>query len=236
MKSLKITLFFSILFMSLSAFAGEPGAIGESLKGRRGREDKLIMDLTLGASFRFVKVPVSANTVVVDYLSKLKNGFNANASVAYYFTDRGIGAMYDVFHTSNSLSPIERYNVDGTTDVGKLSDDIYINYYALTYNQKISNRSQSFTFRMTMGIGYLTFSNRGEFIEPVTIKGQSIGGSLHFAGDFRVADHFFIGVKAGILGGTLKDPEVNGITRPTLTGQGESLGRGSVGVVFRVSF
>lgn len=136
------------------------------------------------------------------YYKKMKNGYNINIDLSYYFTSHiGIGVKGNMFNTKNS---IDIYDVE-TYEYGKLSDDISIYYVGpfFTMHNFCGRRKQNI-FYFNASLGYLRYSDDNIVInDAISIKGNSVGMCADVGYDFGISKSFAIGFQLSLMYGSL---------------------------------
>lgn len=235
MNKALILILLAINGYSLSSAAVDPST-NESLllSGRGRRYEHFRFELSYGVGKRFIQTPAISDQVLYNYIEKLKKGANLSISGTYFLNEsNGLGLSVDDFSTKNHLYPVTVTYGDGTKATGELSDNMNITFYALTYSARRQNPAQTGTFLFTAGLGYIRVINKAVLINPMHITGQSLGSSLHVNYELKAADHWYIGIKAGILSGMLTEVIVNGSKRTAPESGGESLLRGTLSAGIR---
>lgn len=161
-----------------------------------------------GWSYRFGQIPRNLPREMKDYLNELKSGYNYGLDLSYYFTEyMGIGFKYSVYKSKHDAL-ITLYET-GSPVTTKTSDDISINFIGPFFTARFLNQSKKNAFIASSGIGYSQYINNGFYLEPMSIKGSTIGFSADFGYDFGITERFAIGIQVSVLTGILTQYELS---------------------------
>lgn len=133
-----------------------------------------------------------------DYLNELRSGTAFHANLAY-FPNRliGVGFHYSLFQTKNDGGLIAVSNSQGTT-IGKLSDDIRIQYFAPSIQVKLGQVSNVFNLNSSFGLGFARYHNNAVFIDPHIIKAESLGSHAYLWLEVNLGKHFALTAGGGL--------------------------------------
>jgi len=166
-----------------------------------------------GWSNRFARIPDNVPTEIADYLSESKSGFHYGGDIALYFSENsGFGLRYSAYNSDHQID-IFLENEDGTTMTGILRDDIAIHFIGPFYSARFFNLNKRNCLVMNFGVGYLGYLNDGMLIDPLLLKGNTLGFSWDFAYDNRIAENLALGLQVSFVLGTLREYEITYLSR-----------------------
>ena len=117
---------------------------------------------------------------------ELREGAFIDARVNYFLNSEvALGLLYSSsrYQTNSSTSVVVSLP-SGTDLVGDLSHNRFLNYYALNVGFRLDQTSTNISFQIDLGLGVLSFEDRGEFIGTYRLSSNSIGG--HFSASFNL--------------------------------------------------
>lgn len=201
------TAFTSLLLsaISLCTFAQKAPGPGKLAK------EKFRFELNYGYGREIVKTGSTGSAFLDNYIKDLKNGSNFSVGAGYFFTHRGVGLSIEQFHHKNSTAATVVYD-DGTQESGILKDDIKVTFYGVSYLIRYQNRFQTSTFMTSIGLGYIAFDNRAAAFDPIHLSSATAGLNFNLNYEYKVTDHLHVGIKAGLLSGSLSSMTVDGKT------------------------
>jgi hypothetical protein len=202
--SILITLF---LLLALTAdaqrYRGYGGGYG------RGYDDdykQFRIALQGGWSYRTAEVAPGLPAELKNYFEGLRPGFHFAGSASFFFNSRwGLGALYSFYHGGNSMTNVTVTDLTtGKQITGGMSDDISINFIGPVFTSRyILGRNNNMHLLGSVGVGYMSYKDDGLLITPYVVNGSTVGVSFGLGFDVAVSEKVFVGIEAGLVGGTL---------------------------------
>ena len=156
-----------------------------------------------GGGYRLGRLPDGIDAPTRDYLSALKWGFSYGAEATYFFGETmGIGVKYHNFHASNKAEGTLTLN-DGTVRTGTMSDNQAFSFLGPIISYRAVDSDARNAFYMTMGGGYMTYKNDGRVIDPVVMKGNTLGAVFELGYDYGLSEHLYFGATLSLFSGKL---------------------------------
>jgi hypothetical protein len=153
-----------------------------------------------GPSYWFTTPDKSLPSFLQKYNNELNYGSNLDADVSYYFNHRfGIGLNYNSFNTSNVLENINRTLPNGTIEYGRLVDNISIQYFGPSFNQRVISLNKKHVIITRLSIGYLLSNNNAIAFTPYTIKSSTLGVMESVGYDYAILPNMAIGVQINFI-------------------------------------
>lgn len=158
-----------------------------------------------GGAYRIGRVYAALGDDVKNYLKKLKFGPAYGVDATYFFSENyGAGVQFSSMYAFNREFFQIAYE-DGTLQTGYLEDRLNITYAGPLFSVKSASPSGRHLFLANYGLGYLSYRDAAEFIQPYTLKGATLGCRLELAYDFRLTGNFFIGALLSLTSGKIYD-------------------------------
>ncbi len=191
-----------------------------------------------GYSFRTARIDENADAVLRQYIKGVKSGYHLEASYTYFYNKKyGIGLVYSNFAASNRMDDITLTDNFGNTVNTYMSDDMTITFVGPSFTWRYPNINNENVFYADYSLGYMGYVNKSHLVEDVTISGNTLGANLGIGYDIKLNKNFQLGLKANLLGGTLKKLTLKSDTRTKVVnlkeGEYESLLRIDFSVGFR---
>lgn len=237
MRTLKVLAALLFCALSFPAFSVKPGS-GLSLREygpRKTFKQPWRIELNYGIGRRFNSVDATADVGNYEYFSALRNGIDASVSLSYLGRIGGFGFCGGGFNFQGKKDDFNYTDSTGHTSIVKRTDNYQINFYGLSYTLRMWNQVGKSAAYLGLAVGYITYSHYGVMVKPYQIKGDTYGFNLSAGYDQRLFNHVYLGVKASVLGGNLRDPKVDG-KQTYVIGRGENLMRGSLTGGLRFTF
>jgi hypothetical protein len=157
-------------------------------------------DISIGYGYRIASLKSELSAHSPDYADQLRLGFTLDASFDFFVTKKlGLGGKYSQYQTSNSD--------------GKFADDIRIIFLGPTISKLNEFADSKGYLYSSLSVGLLNYDNRAVIDgRNAIIKGSALGISLSIGFDIFITGKTTIGLKGGILAGSIKQVEVNSET------------------------
>lgn len=164
---------------------------------------KFRISLGGGFSYRTAKVASTVPSELVDYMKKLKLGFNFYADGAGYFNRFiGLGGSCKWFRTSASMEGI--FNVNGNMlHTGTISDNINILFVGPMFSARFLNKTKRHALHLNASIGYMGYWDDAILVYPYRIQGNTVGFVSEIGYDVRITDDLLIGFQLSAVSGVL---------------------------------
>lgn len=175
---------------------------------------KFRMVVNGGYGYRPVKVAETGKEVIDTHNKKLKKGLVYGAEAAYYFSENlGIGVKYSNMRSSAKDRVVVTDDA-GNSRTGMYSDVIDMSFIGPVINGYKMSWDQKHVFAFGYGIGYLGYVDDGMVIDPMSIKGWTLGQSINIGYDYRLTGKLYLGAELAGITGVLTSCEVteNGVT------------------------
>ena len=227
-----------------------PGQISK-VKGESNRPI-LFFSGNYAYSYRLAKIPSNYPSFVAEYIRKLKSGTSWGLDIGFFVNEQtALGFTYNRYNSSMTYNNVMYTFLDPDTSiVGKMSDNITIEYYAPTIFFNFTNFEESIRFSLSASIGIVKFENNAEApildainnkveIGHMELKGESIGLGLGASVNFKLDKNIYIGPKVDIFTGVIQSLSYKDKYRKETLhaeGEGESMVRISAGGALRFYF
>jgi len=171
-----------------------------------------------GLSYRTAKLANNIPSDFEKYMKELKSGSHYGLDVSYFFSEQlGLGIKYSVYNSRNEIDNVSVTRPDGSTQYGKMSDNISINFIGPFISTRLLNGNKKKSFLMNFGIGYLGYKDNTVLINDYTIKGSTIGPCWDIGYDIGISKNLAIGFQLSYTIGALSQFDVSdGITTKTV--------------------
>ena len=157
------------------------------IASRRFRKEYETFQIAVQAGYSWI---LSADDLYGDEFESVYDEMRGGGFIdvrANYFlnSEVGLGVIYSRSrYQTNSSTPVLVNLPSGTDLVGDLSHDRSLNYYALNVAFRLDQSSSNMSFQINVGLGVLSFEDRGEFIGAYRLNSNSMGG--HFSASFNL--------------------------------------------------
>jgi hypothetical protein len=176
-------------------FFSIPDVPPDKVKNVDGNYQKLRIGGYGGWSYMTGKISSNVHPFLREYLKDLKSGYHFGGDFVGFISENiGFGAKYSRFRTTNELIIYVYDPITGQGNIGKLRDDITIQFFAPTFTSRFSSANKKINFLSDISIGYLTYKNKATEIYNFTLKGRTVGGLLDLGVDFSVAKNLSLGL------------------------------------------
>jgi hypothetical protein len=171
-----------------------------------------------GLSYRTAKLADNIPSDFEKYVKELKSGYHIGLDLSYYFSEQlGIGIKYSVYKSKNEIDNVSVTRPDGSTQYGKMSDNISINFIGPFISTRLLNGNKKNSFLMNLGIGYLGYTDNTLLITDYTIKGSTVGLCWDIGYDIGISKNLAIGFQLSYMIGTLTQYDISdGTTTKTV--------------------
>jgi hypothetical protein len=161
--------------------------------------------ITGGWSNRIAKISKEVLDDFKSYMNDLKSGSHYNLDFSYYFTELvGVGLKYSTYLSKNEIDNVYQTLPDGSTQYGKMSDDIRIDFIGPFFSMRYLNASKKNCFLMNFGLGYMGYKDKGIVVsQNGAIKGYTAGFCFDIGYDMGISKNFALGIQLSLFGGTL---------------------------------
>jgi hypothetical protein len=162
-----------------------------------------------GWSYRVGKISKSIPDDLRDYTKNLKSGTGYGIDLSYFASEEfGFGIKYSAYLSKNQANIVVS-NPDGSSQSGKMSDNISIVFVGPTITSRSMNINKRNSLVTTLGIGYLGYNDEAVLITDLKIKGSTIGFCGDITYDLGLSDSFAIGIQLSYKMGTLMKYKVS---------------------------
>jgi len=145
----------------------------------------------------------------VQFLRFINRRFLINRYVA-------LGAKYSLLITKDEVNNVIFYYEDGTSEIGKIAERLFIHYIAPNIFLKAGKSDGKLFFVFDGSMGCFVYRNYGTMVhDDFILKGAAFGISVNPGIDFKVTPNFALNIKLGLLLGT--------VNRMTMDYRGETL-------------
>ena len=198
-------LFFLVLIL-------EPSVLAQSVNDGAPRFRIAIQG---GYGYRLGKNVKTGQNVVDQHNKRLMNGLAYGADMTWYTSsDIGFGLKYSNMHSKSEDMVTITYD-NGTVVSGEYRDVVDIRFFGPTFSSRYVSPNNKWIFLINCGIGYLSYVDNGRVIDPMSIKGGTLGACVDANIDLRLMNSLYLGASVGLIRGTLTSYNVteNGSTQ-----------------------
>lgn len=175
------------------------------LEGMRYSPFRLVINAGLG---HFLGKDGDIPSSLKDYYNDLRNGKLLGVEATWFWNrSSGMGIEFQTFNAKNETDITVSYE-DGQVEFGKLSDDIQIDYYALSWNSRYVFPSRLHSFLSSLSMGYVSYKNDYKILEPFTIKGGAFGMKYSIGYDYCFAPGWALGFSTSLFFSTLQSATI----------------------------
>ncbi len=152
--------------------------------------------------------PVNTNVSheLQGHIKGFRSGYHLGADFTFFPAESfGIGVKYSLFRTGHESDNLYVTSPKtGQTGTGKIKDDITLHYIGPSLCLQTSSVRQKVNVIAEISMGYLSYTNKAVVIDPFTLSGGTLSGSLALGADFRIreglAAGFYISYTSGLFG------------------------------------
>ncbi len=186
--------------------------------------------ITGGWSYRVAKLAKNIPSDFEQYIKDLKSGYQYGLDLSYYFSEQlGFGFKYCNYRSKNEIDNVNVTLPDGSSQYGKMSDDISINFIGPFFSTRLLNADKKNSLLMNLGIGYMGYKDKAVLISDFLIKSNTLGLCWDIGYDIGLSENFAIGFQFSYMIGTLTQYKLSdGVNTQTVKlekGNFESLSR-----------
>lgn len=121
-----------------------------------------------------------------DLYDDMRGGVFIDGRLNVFFNDEiGLGFLYSRSnYDADSEAMVVATLPSGNMLTGELGHDRRVNYFALNLAYRVSKPLSNFNLQLDVGLGYLNFEDKGEFIGGYTLTSGALG--MHLSGSFHL--------------------------------------------------
>jgi hypothetical protein len=171
-----------------------------------GREvyPRIRLALTGGWGYRIAKLADNVSGDFKQYINDLRSGTQYGGDINYYFSEQvGLGLKYNVYQSKNEIGSIYVVQPNGSTQYGKMSDNIIIDFIGPSISTRLLNEKKKNALLLNLAIGYLGYMDNAVLINNYTFKGNTVGMVWDIGYDVGISENWAIGFQFSYLIGTL---------------------------------
>ena len=202
----------SLFFLCFLVLMIEPSALAQSVNNGAPRFRLAVQG---GYGYRLGKNVESGQSIVDEHNKRLKNGLTYGADLTWYTSgDIGFGLKFSNMHSKSEDMVTVTYD-DGTMASGEYRDVVDMRFFGPIFSSRYVSPNNKWIFLINCGIGYLSYVDNGRVIDPMSIKSGTLGVCADAGIDLRLMNSLYLGVSAGMIGGSLSSYSVteNGQTQ-----------------------
>ena len=156
-----------------------------------------------GYGYRLGKLRESGQDVIDQHNKKLKWGFVCGADATWFTSnDFGFGLKFHNMRSSAEDAVTVTY-ADGSSKSGMYRDVVDLRFLGAIASTRSVTPSGKWIFIVDFGLGYLSMIDNGRMIDPVSIKGGTLGYCVDAGVDFRLMNKLYLGLSVNTICGTL---------------------------------
>ena len=190
----------TIIFLLLIACISGRIASAQTISGEAPRFRIAVQG---GYGYRLGKVQETGQSIIDQHNKKLKWGLVYGADATWFISnDFGLGLKF------NNLRSTAEDAVTITYDTGSSKSGIYRDVVDLRFlGAMAASRSVTpngrWIFLIDCGLGYLSLTDNGRVIDPMAIKGGTLGVCADAGVDFRLMNKLYLGLSVNAISGTV---------------------------------
>ena len=156
-----------------------------------------------GYGYRLGKYQDTGQSIVDQHNKRLKKGFVYGADMNWFTaSDMGFGLKYSNMHSKSEDMVTITYD-NGTVESGEYTDMVDLRFIGPTFASRYVSQDNRCIFLLDFGLGYLSYTDNGRVIHPMSIKGGTLGFCADAGVDFRLMNSIYLGATFSMIGGTL---------------------------------
>ncbi len=160
-----------------------------------------------GWSYRIARLADNIPSDFKPYMEDLKSGYHYGGDISYFFSEQlGFGFKYYNYLSKNEIE-IYVNQANGTTQYGKMSDNISINFIGPSFSSRFLNQNKQNSFLLTLAIGYMGYKDDATLITDFSLKGGTLGLCWDIGYDIGLSKELSIGFQLSFLLGVLREYE-----------------------------
>ena len=145
-----------------------------------------------GYGYRLGKVQESGQDVIDQHNKKLKWGFVYGADATWFVAnDLGFGLKFSNLRSKAEDAVSITYD-DGSSKSGMYRDVVDLRFLGAVASTRSVTPSGRWIFLVDCGLGYLSLVNNGRIIDPMAIKGSTLGFCADAGVDFRLMNKLYL--------------------------------------------
>lgn len=157
-----------------------------------------------GWSYRVAKLADNIPSDFEQYMKDLKSGYHYGLDLSYYFSEQlGFGFKYYNYRSKNEINNVYVTLPNGSTQYGKMSDDISINFIGPFFSTRLLDSNKKNSFLINLGIGYMGYTDKAVLISDFIIKGSTVGLCWDIGYDIGLTENLALGFQLSYMIGTL---------------------------------
>lgn len=157
-----------------------------------------------GWSYRVAKLADNIPSDFEQYMKDLKSGYHYGLDLSYFFSEQlGFGFKYYYYKSKNEIDNVYVTLPNGSTQYGKMSDDISINFIGPFFSTRLLDSNKKNGFLLNLGIGYMGYTDKAVLISDLTIKGSTLGLCWDIGYDIGLSENLSLGFQLSYMIGTL---------------------------------
>lgn len=158
-----------------------------------------------GWSYMTAKAGDGLTPSAEEYVKNLKTGHHWGADISFFTSENiGFGLAWSMFRTTNVLDGVSVLDtLTGQVRIGRLMDDMTIQYIGPTFCTAISSASGKSRFMSVFSLGYMPYKNNAVVVDQFTLKSWTVGLLLDLGYEMAIAKDLYLGLSASWKGGTL---------------------------------
>lgn len=219
---MKNIIFLLILILTSSTTFSQDSLSTDKNFNSKGTTGRLRFAINGGYSYMPKQINRITPTPNSDYSKKLQSGYNFGIDGGYYFKESdkmnlsfsmGVGFKFNMFGTSNETENLQFNDLNGNTQIGKISDDIKILYFGPTYLTRMQTLNNKNTFIFGLSIGYISYTNNFVYDDSYKMTGNDIGFVVELAYDRKITEIISLGFQVSSVSSHLINYEIDDGTR-----------------------
>ncbi|MBO7427217.1 MAG: hypothetical protein J6U08_00725 [Paludibacteraceae bacterium] len=178
---------------------------GHAKEQKPTEPQKIVFAINGGYSRRIGKIAQDVPRELVDHMKSIKNGFHVEADFYGFFSEMvGAGAKLAFFDASDAKMVKVNNTYDNSFSYVKVNDKYAIPLLGPTLTSRFLSRDLRNAFMMTCSIGYMGYTNRGEYASSkYKITGNAMYASVDFGYDHWMSQNVAVGFKISLIGSSL---------------------------------
>ena len=156
-----------------------------------------------GYGYRLGKYQETGQSIIDQHNKRLKKGFVYGADINWFTaSEMGFGLKYSNMHSKSEDMITITYD-NGSIESGEYTDMVDLRFFGPTFASRHVSQDNRCIFLLDFGLGYLSYTNNGRIIHPMSIKGGTLGFCADAGVDFRLMNSIYLGATLSMIGGTL---------------------------------
>ncbi len=186
----------------------QPNQINNKILTDNTKLTRFVLISSVGYAYSLGKLPDGINALEKDYLNNLRSGYDFDLALYYRFKSKSNyawGLKYNRFQTSNELNNLIFTNsFSGAKIGGKLSDNITVSFYAVSYVFDLQSPKSKHQLHSETSLGLVNYKNEKILItDNYLLTGSSFGINFGIGYKYRIATNFSVGPNINYFSSTL---------------------------------